>query len=78
MWTMISEHGELFTAPSWRFIRPGKNDPSPPPLVSYLSVESDPATISRSPARFLDTLLEGYDDTLGDEKSQTPLVRGER
>lgn len=76
--TMFPEHGTLFTAPSWRSIRPGKNDPSLPPLVSYLSVESDTATVSHSPGRLLDTLLEGYDGTLGDEMSQTPLVGGER
>lgn len=64
--------------PSWRSIRPWKNDPSLPPLVSYLSVESDTATISHSPGRLLDTLLEGYDGILGDEMSQTPLVGGER
>lgn len=31
-----------------------------------------------SPGRFLDTLLEGYESTLWDEMSQTPLFRGER
>lgn len=50
---MISEHGALFPAPSWRFIRPGKNDPWLPPLVSYLSVESDTATISHQPRSLL-------------------------
>lgn len=52
IWTMISEHGELFPAPSWRFIRTGKNDPSLPPLVSNLSVESDTASISHQPRSF--------------------------